>query len=134
MAPGQRLDWYNPPWTIHIEGATRAYPILAPFSSPCACQTPRFDVDDFGRLFIPNALTCSVQVVDNTGNEILRFGSYGNFDSRGPGSAVPAPAIPLAYPTAVKTSFRHIYVADSANRRVVRVDKAFAVEEVVRVE
>ncbi|MBM4039228.1 MAG: hypothetical protein FJ290_12010 [Planctomycetes bacterium] len=129
MASGQRLDWYNPPWTIHVEGGLRAYPILAPFSNQCACQTPRFDVDDFGRLYIPNALTCSVQVVDNEGNHILTFGAYGNRDSQGPESKVPEPGIPLAYPVAAKASFKHIYVADSANRRVVRVDPTWAAEE-----
>jgi hypothetical protein len=68
-------------------------------------------------------------VVDNQGNEIVRFGSYGNADSQGPGSKVPRPAIPLAYPVAAKASWKHICVADSANRRVVRVDPVWAAEE-----
>jgi hypothetical protein len=129
-----------------LEGALKAYPLLAPFSyEGCACQTPRFEVDDYGRVYIPNAYTCSVRVVDNEGNQILRFGSYGNFDdgarseaaSRKTGPATPQPvlsevegsAIPLAYPVAVKASFKHIYVADSANRRVVRADPVYAAEE-----
>jgi hypothetical protein len=133
MAPGQRLDWYSAPWTIHMEGGLKAYPVLAPFSSSCACQTPRFDVDDYGRLYIPNALACTVRVVDNEGNEIVRFGGYGNHDSQGPESAIPKPGIPLAYPVAAKSSFKHIYVADSANRRVLRVDPVYAAEEVCEV-
>jgi hypothetical protein len=117
----------------YIEGAVRAYPGLSPFSGhdrsdACVCQTPRFDVDDFGRVYIPNALTCSIAVTDDAGNEITRFGSYGNFDSQGPKSAIPKPAIPLAYPVAVQVSERHIYVADSANRRVVRVDVRWKAE------
>jgi hypothetical protein len=100
MAEGQRLDWYEAPWRIHMEGAVRAYPGLAPFSCSCACQTPRFDVDNYGQLYIPNALACSVQVVDSACNVILRFGAYGNRDSAGPGedSPIKAPEIPLAYP------------------------------------
>jgi len=129
MASGQRLDWYSAPWTIHIEGGLRAYPLLAPFSNQCACQTPRFDVDDYGRLYLPNALTCTVAVVDNAGNPILTFGEYGNHDSQGPQSVAPKPAIPLAYPVAAKASFKHIYVADSANRRVVRLDPTWSAEE-----
>jgi hypothetical protein len=122
-----------------IEGAVRTYPGLAPFSGHgrsdgCVCQTPRFDVDEFGRLYVPNALTCSVTVLDNAGNEILRFGGYGNHDSQGPGSAVPAPAIPLGYPVAAQVSWKHIYVADSANRRVVRVDPRYTVEAVCEVK
>jgi DNA-binding beta-propeller fold protein YncE len=124
-----------------LEGALKAYPLLAPFSyEGCACQTPRFEVDDFGRLYIPNAYTCSVRVVDNEGNEITRFGSYGNFDDgvraeaaagqKTDSAAAPVkPAIPLAYPVSAKASFKHIYVADSANRRVVRVDPTWKAEE-----
>jgi hypothetical protein len=138
MGPGQRLK------QTYIEGGIRAYPGLAVFSGfergegHCACQTPRFEVDDFGRLYIPNALACSVQVVDNEGNEILRFGGYGNFDAcsapvRAPqtpdGATTNTPTIPLGYPCAAKASFKHIYVADSANRRVVRVDPTWTVED-----
>src|SRR5262249_8809945 len=116
-----------------FEGAERAYPGVAPFSGYgrsdfCVCQSPRFDVDDYGRLYLPNALTCSVTVLDNAGNEILRFGGYGNHDSGGPKSAVGKPTIPLAYPVAAQVSYKHIYVADSANRRVVRVDPRYALE------
>jgi hypothetical protein len=72
-----------------------------------------------------------VQIYDNAGNPILRFGAYGNHDSGGPGSRLPYPEIPLIHPMGVAASFRHIYVADEINRRVVRVDPLFAVEEVV---
>src|SRR5262249_37100659 len=122
-----------------IEGGVRAYPGLAPFSGydrsdGCVCQTPRFDVDAYGRLYIPEALTCSVAVVADAGNLITRFGAYGNFDSQGPRSPISKPAIPLAYPVAVQVSFKHIYVADSANRRVVRVDVGWKVEETCAVK
>lgn len=117
-----------------FEGAVRAYPGLAPFSGydrsdGCVCQSPRFDVDDYGRIYVPNALTCSVTVLDDAGNEIARFGGYGNRDSEGPASKVPIPALPLAYPVAVGVSFKHIYVADSANRRVLRVDPVYQAEK-----
>ena len=57
----------------YVEGAVRAYRGLAPFrgfdrSDGCVCQTPRFDVDAFGRVYIPNALTCSVTIADDAGN------------------------------------------------------------------
>jgi hypothetical protein len=117
-----------------VEGAVRAYPGLGPFSgyqsgAGCVCQTPRFDVDAFGRLYLPNALTCSVTIMDDSGNEITRFGGYGNHDSQGPRSALPAAAIPLAYPVAVQVSFKHLYIADSANRRVVRADRTWKAED-----
>ncbi|MCG3178380.1 MAG: hypothetical protein BIFFINMI_00707 [Phycisphaerae bacterium] len=127
MGFGQRLDWYEAARNIYMEGGVRAYPILATFSNQCACQTPRFAVDDYGRLYIPNALGCRVQVLDNEGNPIVTFGQYGNSDDQAAARAGQA-AIPLAYPISARASFRHIYVADSANRQIVRVDPAWALE------
>ena len=91
---------------------------------------PRFDVDDFGRLYIPNGITYEVSVRDNAGNEIVRFGGYGNFDCQGPASQEPQPAIPLGWPVTAGASDRFIYVGDCLNHRVVRVDKTFAAEAV----
>ena len=91
-------------------------------------------MDDYGRIYVPNALTGSVQVFDNEGNAITRFGGYGNHDSEGPKSRIPTPEIPLLYPLGVAVSFNHIYVADEINRRVVRADPKYAAEEVVEVK
>ncbi len=71
---------------------------------------------------------------DNAGNEILRFGHYGNFDCGGPKSAEPKPEIPLGWPIAVGASDKHIYVGDALNHRVVRADKKFAAEETCEVK
>ena len=90
-------------------------------------------VDHYGRLFIPNAITCSVQVVDNEGNLIVRFGQYGNLDSAGQGSQIPKPDIPLGWPEAVGVSEKAIYVADVLNRRIVRVLATHAAEATVDV-
>jgi len=98
----------------------------------CVCTKPRFDVDDFGRLYIPNAITYSVSVRDNADNEIVSFGDYGNFDSQGPGSVEPAPAIPLGWAVAAAATDEHIYVGDCLNHRVVRVDREFAAEATVK--
>ena len=52
----------------------------------------------------------------------------GNHDSAGPKSTLRNPELPLAYPVAVGLSFKHIYVADSGNRRVLRVDPSYQTE------
>lgn len=119
-------------------GAVQRYPGCGPVSrwraaGSCACTKPRFDVDDFGRLYIPNGITFSVSVRDNANQEIVRFGGYGNFDCQGPASSQPSPAIPLGWPVAAGASDRSIYVGDTLNHRLVRVDKSFAVETVVAV-
>lgn len=108
----------------------RAYPGLAPFSQwrcdgSCVCTKPRFDVDGFGRLFIPNAITFSVTVMDNVANPLATFGQYGNIDSQGPGSSEPAPPIPLGWPTNVGVAGDHVYITDVLNHRIVRVDLNF---------
>lgn len=112
---------------VAVTGAIAAYPGCGPVSrwnavGACACTKPRFDVDDFGRLYVPNAVTFSVSVRDNADNEIVTFGSYGNFDSAGPAD------LPMGWPVTAGASDRFIYVGDALNHRVVRADKRFALE------
>jgi hypothetical protein len=123
----QQADWS----VKRAEGAIASYAGCGPVSrwravGACACTKPRFDVDEFGRLYIPNAITFSVSVRDNADNEIVRFGAYGNFDCQGPKSSEPKPEIPLGWPVTAGASDRFIYVGDCLNHRVVRVDKTFA--------
>jgi len=124
---------------LGFHGVKQVYPDCGPISrwaaaGSCACTKPRFDVDRYGRLFIPNAVTFSVSVRDNAGNEIVRFGHYGNFDAQGPESDEPKPEIPFGWPTCTGASDKYIYVADTLNHRVVRVDKTWAAEETVGVK
>jgi hypothetical protein len=114
---------------VGVKGAVALYPGCGPVSrwnavGACACTKPRFDVDDYGRLYVPNAITFSVSVRDNADNEIVRFGSYGNFDTTGA-------ALPMGWPVAAGASDRFIYVGDALNHRIVRADKKFALEAVV---
>ncbi|MBL8028011.1 MAG: hypothetical protein JNL74_16440 [Fibrobacteres bacterium] len=99
-------------------------------SSHCVCGSPRFDVDPYGRLFLPNAVANHVSIVDNNDNLLLQFGKYGNVDSRGglsgPGVPIATPEIPLGFPVSVAASEDYVYVADMANGRVVRVKMNYA--------
>ncbi len=87
----------------------------------CVCESTRFDIDGFDRLFVPDPFRFSVGVLDSAGNEITRFGSYGNMDSRGPGSPVPVPEITFGWPIEAKYNNGRVFVADLVNRRVVSV-------------
>ena len=124
---------------MFVENAIKAYPgigaMSGAFGTGCRCRQPMFQLDGWGRLFIPNAITYSVQVVDNEGNEILKFGHYGNADSRGAGddSPIKVPEIPLGWPEAVGVSRKAVYVADVLNRRIVRLLKTYAAEETCEV-
>src|SRR5439155_3061768 len=126
-------------WAVKgVTGAIARFAGCGPVSrwravGACACTKPRFDVDDYGRLYIPNAITYSVSVRDNADNEIVQFGAYGNLDCQGPGSKEPRPEIPLGWPVTAGASDKYIYVGDCLNHRVVRVDKKFAAEVTVAV-
>jgi len=95
----------------------------------CLCESPRFDVDNFGRSFFPDAARCCVGVLDAAGNPVCFFGAYGNQDSAGPSSAVPQPDIPLCWPQAVAVDEQFVYVGDRLNRRVVRVRIEYDAEQ-----
>ncbi|HOX05914.1 MAG TPA: hypothetical protein PK280_05895 [Planctomycetota bacterium] len=118
-------------------GALRTYgPACGPISGAwgslgacCRCTKARFDVDAYGRLYIPNGSTYKVTLVDNSDNTILSFGGYGNWDAQGPKSAEPKPEIPLGWPVFAGASDKFIYVGDALNHRLVRVDKVFAAED-----
>lgn len=128
-----------------MKGAIALIPGLAPFSSAteafgrnscCVCRVPRFDLDRFGRLALPNAITNSVLLYDNAGNLISEFGAYGNFDSRFAAGkddkpAVVVPEIPLGWPTGAGFSAKHLYVNDTYNRRAVQLDYVWK-EDVTR--
>jgi hypothetical protein len=83
-------------------------------------------VDDFGRLFVPDVFRFCVYVLDGEGNEITRFGSFGNMDSRGPDSPVPEPHIAFGWPLSVELAGEQAFVADTVNRRIVSVRMAYA--------
>ncbi len=97
------------------------------FQTQCVTRGPRFGVDGYGRIYFPTNIVPRVTVIDNNGNEILRFGTYGNRDSLGglPGDRVPTQGIPLAFPNSVDATDNHIYVADMVNLRILRLRKEF---------
>jgi outer membrane protein assembly factor BamB len=110
----QGAEWVRfgySPYSAHMSGNT----------AHCMCEGSGFDVDGFGRVFFPNLGQFRIEVIDTNNNAITRFGKYGNEDSSGPG-------IPLAWPTYVAVSDKWAYVADTVNRRVVRVKLGYAAE------
>jgi hypothetical protein len=106
------------PYSAHMSGNT----------AHCMCEGSGFDVDPFGRVFFPNLGQFRIEVIDTNNNAITTFGQYGNEDSGGALARVKSPAIPLAWPTYVAVSDRWAYVADTVNRRVVRVKLTCAAE------
>jgi DNA-binding beta-propeller fold protein YncE len=106
------------PYSAHMSGNT----------SHCMCEGSGFDVDPFGRVFFPNLGQYRVEVIDTNNNPIVTFGKYGNEDSGGPNAQVKKPDIPFAWPVYVAVSDNYAYVADTVNRRLVRVKLGAAAE------
>jgi len=100
------------------------------FDADCLVRSPRFDVDGFGRIYFPTNIAQRVTVIDNAGNEIVSFGTYGNRDSTGalPGDLVPTHDIPLAFPNSVAATDNHIYVADMVNVRLLQIKKKYVLD------
>ncbi len=130
----------TPHLTGEIQGALWTRFGYSPYSgrvigstSHCSCEGHGFDVDGFGRVFYPNAGQFRVEIIDTNNNFITAFGKYGNEDSGGPDARVRKPAIPFAWPSHVAVSDRWAYVADTINRRVVRVRLGAVAEETCNV-
>ena len=72
----------------------------------------------------------------NAGNEIVRFGTWGNRDSMGGllGDTVPTKDIPIAWPNSVDATDDYIYVGDMGNCRLLRIAKTFVATETVDVK
>ena len=123
----------------------------------CHCTGNDFDVDDFGRSFYPDQGHFRVAVLDTAGNPVTTIGSYGNQDACGPDSYVPdakggylrrrlpsdpaglvsplaKPEIGFAWIVGVAVSDRFVYVADSVNRRVLRVRLDYDAQAICPIE
>jgi hypothetical protein len=117
------------------EGPTHTYDVpFGAFDADCIVRTPRFHVDGYGRICYPTNIAQRVTLMDNAGNEILAFGTYGNRDSLGglPGDLVPTPGVPMGFPNSVVTTDDYVYVGDMVNQRLLRLRKTFRLEAMSR--
>jgi hypothetical protein len=98
----------------------------------CNCQTTRFDVDLFGRVWYADLNLFRVGVLDTSGNLITRFGGYGNAESRGPESkdrSLAKPDIAFAWLIGVGATDKYAYMGDCLNRRMLRAKLVYVAEE-----
>ncbi len=116
----------------------------------CNCQTTRFDVDEFGRVWFPDLNRFRVNVIDTNANPVAHFGGYGNAESMGPRSPVldpksgklrprrngeklkspfAEPGIAFSWLAAVAVTDRYVYTGDALNRRVLKIKITYAAEE-----
>ncbi len=96
------------------------------FVGPCTCDSTRFDVDEFGRVWAPDQGRFRINVLDTNGNDLTHFGGYGNADSPGKANG---PEIAFSWLMGVGVTDRYIYTGDSLNRRLMRSRITYAAEE-----
>jgi hypothetical protein len=97
---------------------------------PCLCATCRFDMDPYGRCFVPKAYQFCVGIVDTNGNAICEIGRYGNPES--PAMKRGDTDIGLAHCSFLATeSDRWLYLNDDGNSRVLRIKLGYRTEETV---
>ncbi|MFO7900714.1 MAG: hypothetical protein R6V58_16840 [Planctomycetota bacterium] len=92
----------------------------------CVCTNNRFDLDAFGRVYVPDVHRFCIDVLDANGNRLTSFGRYGNADDRRPG-------IPINWGSFVGWSRKAVYVCDNLNRRILRVRLEYHVEKAAKV-
>jgi len=128
---GEGGDWFP----TEPAGPAKIYDVQYGPLVPADSMTPRFGVDGYGRIYYPTGLLPRVSVIDNEGNLILAFGTYGNRDSMGglPGDLVPTRDVPLAWANSVDATDDFICVSDILNVRLLRLTKTFAAVETVKV-
>ena len=93
----------------------------------CICHNARFDLDLFARSYVPEAHRQSVAILDTNGNFILRLGSYGNADDRGP-------EIRVAHCRYVSVSEKRLYLNDIPNRRILSIDLRYEKEATAKMQ
>lgn len=115
FAPGGGEPLWSQPWDgDHGMG-------FIPPNPHCICSTHRVNqaLDDKGYIYI--ATKHSVQIVDTaTGELVGDFGSYGNADCKGKGSAYPHPELPFGSISALAVWKDKLFVMDVLNRRLVK--------------
>jgi hypothetical protein len=93
----------------------------------CVCRAGRFDLDPFGRVFVPDALRQRVVILDNAGNLLLKVGSRGNLDNA-------SDPVTFDEPYAVAAAANRFYVADRSLGRIVRIRVSYETVDSAAVE
>ena len=103
----------------------------------CLCATCRFDMDLYGRCFVPKAYQFTVGVVDANGNRICEIGRYGNADSgRGPRSPIRIGGDEIAVSDCAFVgvdSDRWLYLNDDGSGRIIRLKLGYHAQEIVNI-
>jgi len=112
----------KPIWSRRWEGILgRGAGRVGWMQTTCVCLNPRLHqaLDEKGYLFVANKF--SVLVIDcKSGRRVGEFGSYGNMDCLGKGSAYPHPELPFGTIAALAVWKDQLFVVDAMNARIAK--------------
>ena len=83
------------------------------WASACWCAVCRFDVDRFGRVFLPDAVRLEFRIIDNSRNEILRVKNR---------DLIVAHRFPIGLMHQIEATDRGVYAADHFNNQILMFD------------
>jgi hypothetical protein len=92
------------------------------WASECWCTVCRFDVDRYGRIFLPDAIQLEFRVIDNSRNEILRIKNR---------DLIVAHRFPIGLMHQIDATDKGVYVADHFNNQILIFDLNTEVESSV---
>jgi sugar lactone lactonase YvrE len=102
-----------------------------PTDPGCICNSSRFTVDPWGRVYMPNHFRFTVEMLDTAGNRLDRIGRYGTVDDKAEGGGSD---IPMVWPICPSWARGKLYVLDQVNRRVSVVRFDYAAEATCAVQ
>lgn len=109
-----------------IDGAVWVHPDYSPIigkargkATRCTCNSNRFELDDNGRLFMPDGVQGRVEVLDSNGNTIAFIGKRG----------VNQAAIEFRWPTMVAASDEFCYVLDFGPEKAFQIQLDYELTE-----
>ncbi len=122
------MMWSSKTFARRIE---KCYPgVMSWLSGGCVCMGGTiFDLDEYGRMYIPDAGRESLVVLDNEGNEVLRIKK-----TVAAGADAKGITYNVGWPHRVVCSRKAIYYGEDLSRRVMRVAIAYAAEETCEVK
>jgi hypothetical protein len=92
----------------------------------CNCEYTAFDMDFFDRMFIPDALRFSVEIIDKEKNTLLRLGRYGTWADADDKESSAKQEPELGWVTCVRVADNVCLIGDHINHRLWKVHLGYA--------
>lgn len=116
-------------WSAVTKEYLTSYERLYPFAmsyvpSGCNCKGSHFDIDEYGRIYVPDACQERVAVLDNAGNVLTQLQDTVDAEPEGKGAK-----LFLGWPHRLACSRNALYASDPVNNRVLRMGFSWSATE-----